>query len=179
MHDYNHGIKNVGYLHEYGSMACLLYLSIELFWSRTRHGHFTVFLDWLADEMDKQELTWNQSITHLMWIFLKSAGYAYDSDDEGQRAWLVSRMLRVAKKLEYSRTGQRWEQVRNTLLAILAQHEDLELDGVTVEPPVHLPWEDNELRIEILGDLYSGPPLRVAEPASFVHLVTEGKVGIA
>ena len=175
MHDYNHGIKNVGYLHEYSSMACLLYLSVELFMCRYRQNHFTAFLDWLAEEMEKQELTWNQSITHLMWIFLKSGGYSYGFDDDGERSWFVSRMLRVAKKLEYSRTGQRWEQVRNTLLAVLAQHEDLELDGDTGKPPVQLPWDENELRMEILGDLYTGPPIRAADSPVFDHALVEIK----
>ena len=118
--------------------------------------------------MDKPELTWNQSITHLMWIFLKTGGFAYGFDDDGERCWFVSRMVRVAKKLEFSQSGQRWEQVRNTLLAVLSLHEDLELDGDTGVPPVKLPWTDDELRMEILGDLYSGPPMVVEEPQELV-----------
>jgi hypothetical protein len=80
-----------------------------------------------------------------------------------ERNWFVTRMLRVAKRLG----SESWEKVRQTLVSFLLAPEDDEKGSapVVVEGSPDrsrclkkLPWNDNELRKEILANLYVCPP---------------------
>jgi hypothetical protein len=80
-----------------------------------------------------------------------------------ERNWFVTRMLRVAKRLG----PESWEKVRDTLLAFMLAPEQNEDDTTTriKESPGptrqlnRLPWEEDQLRREILATLYVSSPI--------------------
>jgi hypothetical protein len=176
--NYNLGVKGVRYIKDCTSMACLLYINCTLWDYRTQTQRLDRYLHWLSTQVRHKELDTNRSVEVLLWILWrdgKGEGDDYDDPDEkreftlnysdsgeeqasrkdkGERSWLVSRMLRVAKRLG----DQSWDKVREVLLKflrvpVLAQ-EAASLD----EAIFGLPWGEDELRMEILGEMYGGPP---------------------
>lgn len=98
--DYDHGIRDVRFIDEYTCMACLLFLNVTLHGCYMKGTNFDRYLDWLDTEINQLIAHANPSITSVLWLFLKNGGYP-----DGERCWLVSRLLRVAKRLEWKRHG--------------------------------------------------------------------------
>lgn len=174
--DYDHGIRDVRFIDEYTCLACLLYLNLALYDCYKNSTGFDRYLEWLVDEIAKLNPYSNPSISSVMWLFLNGGGFAgFEPQDNGERSWVVSRMLRVAKRLEWKLGGTLWDRLRGVLLEFLVTQQECGLgrDHVgtsglyarsqKLSQPDHLLWDEDEMRREILGDLYAGPPLFAPE----------------
>ncbi|OAX80062.1 hypothetical protein ACJ72_05611 [Emergomyces africanus] len=166
--DYDHGIRDVRFIDEYSCMACLFYLNIALHDCYLTTRNFDNYLEWIALELKKINPYSTPSISSLLWIFLGHGGYmATEPSDKGERSWFVSRMLRVAKKLEWKRRGALWDELRSTLLGFLTTQQECgigrsqisETETFARQNRRGLQWEEDEMRRDILGPLYSGPPI--------------------
>ncbi|EER43481.1 conserved hypothetical protein [Histoplasma capsulatum H143] len=166
--DYDHGIRDVRYIDEYSCMACLLYLNIALYDHYIASYNFDHYLEWVTLELKKINPHSTPSISSLLWIFLGHGGYmSTGHSDKGERSWFVSRMLRVAKKLEWKRSGTLWDKLRSILLGFLTSHQECgigrdvvsEAESLARQNRRGLLWDEDEMRREILGPLYTGPPV--------------------
>ncbi|PGH30916.1 hypothetical protein GX50_06321 [[Emmonsia] crescens] len=173
--DYDHGIRDVRFIDEYSCMACLFYLSIALYDYYFTSRNFDHYLEWVTLELKKINPHSTPSISSLLWIFLGHGGYmATEPSDKGERSWFVSRMLRVAKKLEWKRRGTLWDNLRTTLLGFLTTQQECgigrnqisEAETVAQQNRPGLLWEEDEMRRDILGPLYTGPPIFSMAPNS-------------
>lgn len=162
--DYDHGIRDIRFIDEYTCMTCLFFLAIGLYDSYLTSTNFDHYINWLDTEITKLNPYSNPSITSIMWLFLNNGGYpaGYPSD-AGDRCWAVSRMVRVAKRLEWKRQGTIWDRIRQVLIDFLATQQDCALgsDSVDAEAlaarrvrnqmPREYFWDEDELRNDILG----------------------------
>ncbi|PLB33333.1 uncharacterized protein BDW47DRAFT_96110 [Aspergillus candidus] len=162
--DYDHGIRDIRFIDEYTCMTCLFFLAIGLYDSYLKSTNFDHYINWLDTEITKLNPYSNPSITSIMWLFLNNGGYpaGYPSD-AGDRCWAVSRMVRVAKRLEWKRQGTIWDRIRQVLIDFLATQQDCALgsDSVDAEAlaarrvrnqmPREYFWDEDELRNDILG----------------------------
>lgn len=169
--DYDHGIRDIRFIDEYTCMACLLYLNVALYDYYYTSRDFNGYLDWVNGEIQIANRHSDPSITAVLWIFLGTGGFpAGDAQDNGERNWFVSRMLRVAKRLEWKQDGRLWDQVRSTLLRFLSTQQECGIGRYDageeefaarqkrrLEPKPVL-WDEEEMRRNILGQLYSKPP---------------------
>lgn len=169
--DYDHGIRDVRFIDEYTCMACLLYLNVALYDYYSNSRDFNGYLDWVNGEIKAANRHSNPSISSILWIFLGTGGFPpNDPQDNGERNWFVSRMLRVAKRLEWKQNGRLWDQVRSTLLRFLSTQKECGIGSYDngeeelaaqrrrhLEPKTAL-WDEEEMRLNILGQLYSKPP---------------------
>lgn len=118
-----------------------------------------------------QRLSAEPSVSSFMWVFLDNGGYASGDDgDAGERSWLVSRMLRVAKRLEWGRQGALWDYLRSVLVAFVctqqecglgAEHvgeEEIRARQKRLDQGEQRLWDEDAMRREILGNLYDGLP---------------------
>lgn len=123
--DYNHGIRDVRFIDEYTCMACLFFLNVTLHDCYLKSSNFDQYLDWLDMEVNQLNAQTNPSITSVLWLFLNNCGYPNgETIDSGERCWFVSRLLRVAKRLEWKRHGTVWDRLRAALIeSILTQQE--------------------------------------------------------
>jgi hypothetical protein len=162
--DYDHGIRDIRFIDEYTCMSCLFFLAVALYDSYRNSTNFDRYLDWLDLEVQKLNPFTNPSVTSVLWIFLNNGGYPQgEAGDAGERCWVVSRMVRIAKRLEWKRQGTIWDRLRQVLINfILAQQEcALGSDSVDEEAliarqqrllqPSEYFWDEDEMREEILG----------------------------
>lgn len=149
-------------------VASLLTLNFIL-WNHRNHPKEmeTVFLE-LEDKVHEVQLNNHRSVEILMWIFWKDGskrGTASNDEsdlsksdqsegrppsetimkDGGERDWLVSRIMRMAKRMR----DESWDKMQELLFNFLVQWDHDVTD---------LPWADDDLRREILGELYTGLP---------------------
>jgi hypothetical protein len=164
--DYDHGIRDVRFIDEYTCLACLLYLNVALYDCYLKQQNFDLYLIWLESEM--QRLSDEPSVSSFMWMFLDNGGYAQgEAGDAGERSWLVSRMLRVAKRLEWNRQGALWDYLRSVLINFVCTQQECGLGADIVGEEEFLArqkrlgqgekpslWDENAMRREILGNLY-------------------------
>ncbi|KMU72280.1 hypothetical protein CISG_02929 [Coccidioides immitis RMSCC 3703] len=133
--DYDHGIRDIRYIDEHCCMACLLYLNLALYDYYLTSRNFNDYLAWINFEVRKLNPNGGASIASILWIFLDNGGFpGGEISDHGERNWLVSRMLRVAKR--YKRTGPRdmWDCLRSTLLGFLTIHQECGIGDDSVGP---------------------------------------------
>jgi hypothetical protein len=108
----------------------------------------------------------------LLWFFLNNGGFpAGENPDSGERSWFVSRMLRVAKRLEWTHCGTIWDSLRSILIDFLIAQQECELGSERISEgalmarerrlssPTYVLWDEVEMRRNILGPLYAGPPI--------------------
>ncbi|GIC91283.1 uncharacterized protein Aud_007726 [Aspergillus udagawae] len=162
--DYDHGIRDIRFIDEYTCMSCLFFLAVALYDSYCNSTNFDRYLGWLDLEVQRLHPFTNPSITSVLWIFLNNGGYPQgEAGDAGERCWVVSRMVRIAKRLEWKRQGTVWDRLRQVLINfILAQQEcALGSDSIDEEALVARQqrrlqsseyfWDEDEMREEILG----------------------------
>lgn len=169
--DYDHGIRDVRFIDEYTCMACLLYLNVTLYNYYTTSRNFDSYLEWVDLEMRESNPRLDLSVASLLWIFLRNGGFPSDEiPDEGERSWSVSRMLWVAKRLEWKDAGTIWDGLRSLLVQFLLTQQECGFgrDNVCQEElsareqllltPAPILWDEAEMRQNILGQLYKGTP---------------------
>lgn len=174
--DYDHGIRDVRFIDEYTCLACLLYLNLALYDCYKSLKSFDNYLEWLMNEIKGINPYANPSIASVMWLFLNNGGFAgFESPDTGERSWVVSRMLRVAKRLEWKLGGALWDRLCGVLLEFLTTQQDCGLGCIQIgkseldarskrlSHPENFLWDEDKMRREILGDLYAGPPIYTSE----------------
>lgn len=89
----------------------------------------------------------------------------------------MSRMLRVAKRLEWNRQGALWDGLRAILIRFITTQQECGLGSENLgkaevfarqrrlDQRDDLLWDEDEMRQEILGDLYRGVPVyRMSQP---------------
>ncbi|KAH8697276.1 hypothetical protein BGW36DRAFT_427242 [Talaromyces proteolyticus] len=171
--DYDRGIRDVRFIDEYTRMACLLYLNIALYECYRKQQNFDLYLAWIHSGM--QQFSAEPSVSSLMWLILDNGGYARgDAGDAGERSWLVSRMLRVVKRLEWTQQGTLWDQLRLVMLNFITTQQECGLGSDMVGEyelvarqkklgQMRTPlWDEDEMRREILGNLYDGSSFDVS-----------------
>ncbi|KAI9376508.1 hypothetical protein BJX61DRAFT_551600 [Aspergillus egyptiacus] len=163
--DYDHGIRDIRFIDEYTCMTCLFFLAIALYHSYSTSSRFDPYLQWLEDEVDSLNPYETPSITSILWIFLRHGGFAPtdEQDKSGARCWVVSRMVRIAKLLEWKQQGKIWDSLRTTLIDFIVTQQECALSERVVDAnalaararmrgtPRAGFWDENELRKEILG----------------------------
>ncbi|OJJ44801.1 hypothetical protein ASPZODRAFT_134940 [Penicilliopsis zonata CBS 506.65] len=162
--DYDHGIRDVRFIDEYSSMACLLYLNVALYDCYLNSTPFDRYLDWVHLEIQRLSPHSNPSIAAVLWLFLTNGGYPRgESGDAGERSWVVSRMLRVAKRLEWKRQGALWECLRRVLIGFLTTQQECSLGSAHINEHALAArqrkqsrsdgyfWDEDEMRRNILG----------------------------
>ncbi|EEQ28438.1 hypothetical protein McanMca71_004741 [Microsporum canis] len=189
--DYDHGIRDVRFIDEYTCMACLLYLNFALHDCYLNHKNFDDYLNWVNQAIRGVNPRSSPSIASLLWIFLNNGGFQYDEkSDSGERSWLVSRMLRVAKRLEWEQHGRLWDKLRSTLFQFLLTQSQCGLGRPFIDETElnarkerlsrgrQFIWDEDEMRQNILGNLYTGPPLFGQPPISVTlsHNYSQGTV---
>jgi hypothetical protein len=170
--DYDHGIRDVRFIDEYTCMACLLYLNVALHDCYSTSRNFDDYLEWVSWELKQINPNSNPSISSVLWIFMNNGGFPRsETGDAGERSWFVSRMLRVAKRLEWKQEGASWDHLRNKLLGFLLTQQESGIGSGRISDaqwharnhrlsqPVNLLWDEDEMRRDILGVLYAGIPV--------------------
>lgn len=189
--DYDHGIRDVRFIDEYTCMACLFYLNFALHDYYLSHKNFDGYLNWVNSAIRAVNPRSSPSIATLLWIFLNNGGFQYnEKSDSGERNWLVSRMLRIAKRLEWKQHGSLWDKLRSTLFQfMLTQSQcglgrplinDVELNArkERLSRGRQFIWDEDEMRQNILGSLYTGPPIfgQPPVPVTISHNYPRGSV---
>lgn len=162
--DYDHGIRDIRFIDEYTEMACLFFLAIVLHDCYAKSFNFDLYLDWLNTEVIKLNPYTRPSITSILWLFLNNGGYpAGHPGDNGDRCWVVSRMVRIAKRLEWKRHGAIWDHLRKILIDFLLTQQECALSSNHVDEEslaarhqrrtqsTEYFWNEDEMREEILG----------------------------
>jgi len=170
--DYDHGIRDVRFIDEYTCLACLLYLNVALHDYYSTSRNFDSYLEWASRELKQINPHSNPSISSVLWIFMNNGGFpSSESSDAGERSWFVSRMLRVAKKLEWKQHGASWDHLRTKLLGFLVTQQECGIGSSRMSDaqwharnkrlsrPSHLLWDEDGMRRDILGVLYAGIPV--------------------
>ncbi|EEH21980.2 hypothetical protein PABG_04191 [Paracoccidioides brasiliensis Pb03] len=172
--DYDHGIRDVRFIDEYTCMACLFYLNTALYDSYLKSQNFDHYLEWVNLELKEINPYSNPSISSLLWVFMGNGGFmANRPSDKGERSWFVSRMVRVAKRLEWKQHGTLWDNLRDTLLGFLTTQQECgigsdqvgEAEIVSRKNCPGLLWDEDEMRKHILGPLYTGLPTFSMSPS--------------
>jgi hypothetical protein len=153
-------------------MACLLYLGVALHDYYYTSRNFNGYLEWLNNELVGSGSRLNAGVATLLWVFLNNGGFpAGETPDAGERSWFVSRMLRVAKRLEWTHAGTIWDSLRSILIQFLIAQQECELGSDQISEaaliarekrlssPTYVLWDEAEMRRNILGPLYGGPPV--------------------
>ncbi|KAE8144680.1 hypothetical protein BDV25DRAFT_166247 [Aspergillus avenaceus] len=161
--DYDHGIRDVRFIDEFTGMSCLFFLAVALYDCYLTSSNFDRYLEWLELEVMKLNPYTNPSITSILWIFLNNGGYPEeDVGDNGERCWIVSRMIRIAKRLEWKRHGTIWDRLRQVLIDLVLTQQECAFgtDQVTEEALVARQqkrrqsskyfWNEDEMRENIL-----------------------------
>ncbi|RHZ48549.1 uncharacterized protein CDV56_103943 [Aspergillus thermomutatus] len=162
--DYDHGIRDIRFIDEYTCMSCLFFLAVALYDSYRNSTNFDRYLDWLDLEVQKLNPFTNPSITSVLWIFFNNGGYPQgEAGDAGERCWVVSRMVRIAKRLEWKRKGTVWDRLRQVLINFILTQQECALGSDSVDEEVLIArqqrrlqsseyfWDEDEMREEILG----------------------------
>ncbi|KAL2784353.1 hypothetical protein BJX66DRAFT_89279 [Aspergillus keveii] len=165
--DYDHGIRDIRFIDEYTCITCLLFLAIALHHSYSTSSPFSPYLQWLETEVDSINPYENPSITSILWLFLQHGGFIGGEQppcDMGARCWVVSRMVRMAKRLEWARHGKIWDSLRQVLTDFIITQQECALGEDTVDAEALAArarrrdahgtneyfWDEDELRREIL-----------------------------
>ncbi|KAL3455161.1 hypothetical protein BJX64DRAFT_79323 [Aspergillus heterothallicus] len=165
--DYDHGIRDIRFIDEYTCITCLLFLTLALYHSYSTSSPFDPYLEWLEDEVNVLNPYDNPSITSILWLFLQHGGFIAGDQppgDSGARCWVVSRMVRIAKHLEWARQGHIWDSLRQVLIDFILTQQECALGEETVDAEALAArarkrdasgsskyfWDDDELRREIL-----------------------------
>ncbi|GMF74955.1 unnamed protein product [Aspergillus oryzae] len=170
--DYDHGIRDVRFIDEFTCMSCLFFLAVALYDCYSTSSNFDRYLDWLDLEIKKLNPHTNPSITSVLWLFLNNGGYPNDQAcDAGERCWIVSRMIRISKRLEWKRHGTIWDRLRQVLIDFILTQQECALgtDQVNEEAlaarqqkrrrSAEYFWNEDEMREDILDfDLRSFTP---------------------
>ncbi|KAE8400865.1 hypothetical protein BDV37DRAFT_274122 [Aspergillus pseudonomiae] len=170
--DYDHGIRDVRFIDEFTCMSCLFFLAVALYDCYLTSSNFDRYLDWLDLEIKRLNPYTNPSITSVLWLFLNNGGYSNDhAGDAGERCWIVSRMIRIAKRLEWKRHGTSWDRLRQVLIDFILTQQECALgtDQVNEEAlaarqqkrrrSAEYFWSEDEMREDILDfDLRSFTP---------------------
>ena len=165
---------------DYCRLACLLNLTLALMAYSSLPDRFERYLQWLAMEIIRNNIDLSMRIEHLYYILMR--GFRDDNEhdrsededkfltgsqyrnmcDAGERNWLVSRLLCVAKRLDRPDTQRLWHSVQNTLAQNLPSSNagDANADSVAARPSIQ-DWKDDEIRKAVLGDLHPGPQFYV------------------
>ncbi|EAW10094.1 uncharacterized protein ACLA_045590 [Aspergillus clavatus NRRL 1] len=162
--DYDHGICDIRFIDEYTCMACLLFLAVALYDSYQNSTDFDHYLEWLDMEIQKLSPRGNPSIASVLWLFLNNGGYAHgQAGDTGERCWAVSRMVRIAKRLEWKHQGTIWDRLRQVLINFILTQQECALGSDSIDDaavdaqqqrrgqPREYFWDEDEMREEILG----------------------------
>ncbi|KAG2024469.1 hypothetical protein GB937_003661 [Aspergillus fischeri] len=162
--DYDHGIRDIRFIDEYTCMSCLFFLAVALYDSYRNSTNFDRYLDWLDMEVQGLSTFTNPSITSVLWIFLNNGGYPQrEAGDAGERCWVVSRMVRIAKRLEWKRQGTIWDRLRQVLINFILAQQECALGSDSVDEEALIArqqrrlqssedfWDEDEMREEILG----------------------------
>ncbi|OJJ41235.1 hypothetical protein ASPWEDRAFT_34743 [Aspergillus wentii DTO 134E9] len=162
--DYDHGIRDIRFIDEYTCMACLIFLNVALYDCYSKSSNFDRYVDWLEVEIQKLNPYTNPSITSVLWLFLNNGGYPNgETGDSGERCWVVSRMLRIAKRLEWKRHGTIWDRLRQVLIGFVTTQQECALGSDIVDEHAlgarhqkrrHVGeyfWDEDEMRNEILA----------------------------
>ncbi|KAH8428847.1 uncharacterized protein LDX57_006524 [Aspergillus melleus] len=161
--DYDHGIRDIRFIDEYTGMACLLFLAVALYDCYMNSLNFDRYLEWLGMEVRKLNPHTNPSITSILWLFLNNGGYPRDHPgDTGDRCWIVSRMVRIAKRLEWKRQGTLWDRIRHVLIDFVTTQQECGLGSDSVDEAALLArqhrvnrvpeyfWNEDQMRGDIL-----------------------------
>ncbi|PWY86293.1 hypothetical protein BO70DRAFT_312837 [Aspergillus heteromorphus CBS 117.55] len=133
--DYDHGIRDVRFIDEYTCMACLFFIAVSLYDCYMNSSNLDEYLEWLNLEIRNINPYTNPSITSVLWLFLNNGGYPMnDAGDTGARCWIVSRMVRVAKLLEWKRHGTTWDRLRQVLIDFIITQQECALGSDYVDP---------------------------------------------
>ncbi|KAL2816131.1 hypothetical protein BJX63DRAFT_430422 [Aspergillus granulosus] len=168
--DYDHGIHDIRFIDEYTCITCLLFLAVALYHSYSTSTPFDPYLLWLEAEVNVLNPYNNPSITSILWLFLQHGGFVAGEQppsDCGARCWVVSRMVRIAKHLEWTRQGRIWDSLRQVLIDFLLTQQECGLGEKTVEAEALAArarkrdarglgedfWDEDELRREILKEV--------------------------
>jgi hypothetical protein len=170
--DYDHGIRDVQHRREYTCLACLLYLNVALYECYLNAQNFDHYLEWLAAEIKQINPYSNPNVLAVMWLLLNNGGFPRgEASDGGERNWLVSRMMHVAKRLEWNRQGALWDRLHDILIRFVSTQHNCGLGSDNIgeselfarqqklNRPDDYTWDEDEMRKEILGDLYNGAPI--------------------
>ncbi|KAL4778376.1 hypothetical protein BJX76DRAFT_343415 [Aspergillus varians] len=167
--DYDHGIRDIRFIDEYTCMSCLFFLAVALYHSYSSSTPFNLYLKWLDREIHSMNPHENPSITSMLWLFLENSGFmtGEDHDQSGSRCWVVSRMVRITKHLEWKRHGKIWDTIRQTLINFVLTQQKYALGEEVVDAEALAAraslrdatlcgerpyfWDEDELRREILG----------------------------
>ncbi|KAH1493834.1 hypothetical protein LV164_007565 [Aspergillus fumigatus] len=162
--DYDHGIRDIRFIDEYTCMSCLFFLAVALYDSYRNSTNFDRYLDWLDMEVQRLGPSTKPSITSVLWIFLKNGGYPQgEAGDAGERCWVVSRMVRIAKRLEWKRQGTIWDRLRQVLINFIFAQQECALGSDSVDEEAFIArqqrrrqsseyfWDEDEMRVELLG----------------------------
>ncbi|KAL5334437.1 hypothetical protein BJX70DRAFT_402571 [Aspergillus crustosus] len=170
--DYDHGIRGIRFIDEYTCISCLLFLAVALYHSYTTSTPFDSYLHWLENEVYSINPYDNPSITSILWLFLRNGGFMPGEEDQtnsGARCWVVSRMLRIAKLLEWKQHGRIWDSVREVLMTFIVTQQECALGEEFVDAEALAArarmrdsfrergyfWDEDELRREILDSRIS------------------------
>ncbi|KAL2863071.1 uncharacterized protein BJX67DRAFT_390820 [Aspergillus lucknowensis] len=165
--DYDHGIRDSRFIDEYTRMSCLFFLAVSLYHSYSTSTTFDAYLQWLQAEVDSLNPYENPSITSILWLFLQNDGFIPSekpANHPNARCWVVSRMVRIAKHLEWKRQGKIWDTIRQVLIEFLLTQQECALGEQAVDAEALASrarkrdahrlggyfWNEDELRLEIL-----------------------------
>ncbi|KKK14996.1 hypothetical protein AOCH_003450 [Aspergillus ochraceoroseus] len=178
--DHDRGIRDIRFIDEYTCMSCLFFLAVALYHCYSTSSSFDEYLHWLDNEIQSLSPFENPSITSILWLLLQNGGFppastvqenTNNSDsssnsnsptDSGARCWVVSRMVRIAKHLEWKRQGKIWDTLRQVLIDFILTQQDCALDSEHVDADAFYArerkrgssrcyfWDEDELRREIL-----------------------------
>ena len=161
---------------EYCRLACLLNLNLALMAYSSLPDRLERYLQWLATEIVRNNIDLSMRVEHLYYILMRGfrddngVDRTEDDDDSltesrhrdvcdaGERNWLVSRLLYVAKRLDRPGTQRLWHSVQNTLAQYLLSSGvgDANADSVAARPLIQ-DWKDDEMRKAVLDGLHPGP----------------------
>lgn len=154
--DYDHGIQDVHFIDEYTCMACLLFLNTALYDCYLKSSNFDRYLDWLdtvTNQLIGHTNHTNPGITAVLWLIFNRGGYpSGEATDNGERCWLVSRLLRVAKRLEWKRNGTVWDRLRTTLIEFVLTQQECALGSEYVDEAALMARQQRRQRRKALWD---------------------------
>ncbi|OJK02574.1 hypothetical protein ASPACDRAFT_115669 [Aspergillus aculeatus ATCC 16872] len=137
--DYDHGIRDIRFIDEYTCMSCLFFLTFALYDCYLNSHNLDEYLDWLSLEVRNLNPFTNPSITSILWLFLNNGGYPKNRPgDAGDRCWIVSRMVRIAKRLEWKRHGTIWDRLRQVLIDFIVTQQECALGSDEIDAETHV-----------------------------------------